>query len=345
MGKTMKIGDLVQRVRFLEDATDALAWRRKMWRNPALVVRGQYEGIITTEDGQGRLITVIKPVMDVMLDGKLIQKIPAEYFERYEGPPPEILSSNFGLINLVNDDCLSYLATLPNESMDLIITDPPYYRIVGEAWDKQWKVESEYLEWCRQWTQQCVRVLKERGCLYVWGTTKTDTFLRYKLDVLNLIPELVYQNWIIWAYDWGGRTKKKFPRKHEDLLMYSKGPTLKFNDHDIRIPYKMSQNVRAGKKNDSRGKIPTDVWTLNNHTTSKEYCTWHSTQKPIRLLERVIKAHTDPGDSVLDIFSGSGSTAIACANSGRQFFGCEVDANYYEKSILRIQELTGTKKI
>ena len=121
--------------------------------------------------------------------------------------------------------------------------------------------------------------------------------------------------------------------------MYSKGQTFVFNDHLIRVPYKMAKNVRRGAENDPRGKIPTDVWTLNNHTTSKEYCGWHSTQKPIKLLTRIVKAHTSPGDSVLDIFSGSGSTAIACGNTNRKFFGCEVDPDYYKKSLLRIEQL------
>jgi len=339
----MKVGDLIRRIRFPDEKGESILYQRELWKNPALIVRGKYEGVVTIQNTRGQLTTILKPVVDVMLNGRLIQKVPTEYFERYEGPPPEIRHANISSINLANQDCLSYLSTLPNESIDLVVTDPPYYKIVGDKWDHQWKVESEYLAWCRQWTEECVRVLKPGGCFYVWGTTKTDTFLRYKLDVLNLIPELVYQNWIIWAYDWGGRTKKKFPRKHEDLLMYSKGKTFRFNDYDIRVPYKMQKNVRAGKENDPRGKIPTDVWTQNNHTTSKEYCGWHSTQKPIRLLERVIKAHTDPGDAVLDIFSGSGSTAIACANLQRQFFGCELETEYYQKSLIRIEELTGIK--
>jgi site-specific DNA-methyltransferase (adenine-specific) len=242
-------------------------------------------------------------------------------------------------INLSNKDCLNYLASLNDNSIDLIITDPPYFKILKESWDQQWKFEQDYLNWCYEWTKECVRVLKPDSCFYIWGTTKTDTFLRYKLEILNKFPELVYQNWIIWAYDWGGRTKKKFPRKHEDLIMYSKGKTFTFNDGLIRVPYKMNKNIRSGAQNNPLGKIPTDVWTLNNHTTSKEYCSWHPTQKPIKLLSRVIKAHTSPGDSVLDIFSGSGSTAIACKNLNRKFYGCEVNPEFYEKSLLRIERL------
>ncbi len=182
--------------------------------------------------------------------------------------------------------------------------------------------------------------MKPETCFYVWGTTKTDTFLKYKLNTLNEIPGAVYQNWIIWAYDWGGRTKKKFPRKHEDILMYSKGKEFPFYSDDIRVPYKMAKNVRSGASNNPLGKIPTDVWTKNNHTTSKEYAGWHSTQKPIALLERIIKAHTKPGDVVVDCFSGAGSTMIACNNLGRDFKGCEFDKEYVDKSLERLEKLS-----
>jgi site-specific DNA-methyltransferase (adenine-specific) len=185
--------------------------------------------------------------------------------------------------------------------------------------------------------------MKPETCFYVWGTTKTDTFLKYKLNTLNEIPGAVYQNWIIWAYDWGGRTKKKFPRKHEDVLMYSKGKEFPFYSDDIRVPYKMAKNVRSGASNNPLGKIPTDVWTKNNHTTSKEYAGWHSTQKPIALLERIIKAHTKPGDVVVDCFSGAGSTMIACNNLGRDFKGCEFDKEYVDKSLERLEKLSENK--
>ncbi len=242
-------------------------------------------------------------------------------------------------------DCLKFLAGLEDESVDLVLTDPPYFDIVDEDWDKQWDTLADYLKWCGQWTRECVRVLKPGRCLYVWGTTKTNAFLQYKLTILDspsCCPELVYQNWIIWSYDWGGRTRKTFPRKHEDLLMYSKGKEFVFNADEVRIPYKMKKNVRAGAQNNPLGKVPTDVWEQNNHTTSKEYCDWHKTQKPVALLQRIIRANTHPGDLVLDIFSGSGSTAIACDREGRKFVGCDQSRDYVERSRLRREALYGS---
>ena len=242
-------------------------------------------------------------------------------------------------MRLENKDCLGLLAEIDDNSIDLVVVDPPYFEIVKNDWDNQWKSEQEYLEWCKEWTKECFRVLKPGRCFYVWGTTKTDTFLKYKLEVLNNIDNAYYHNWIIWSYDWGGRTKKTFARKHEDLLMYSKGKDFTFNADDVRIPYKVKTNVRKGATNNPLGKIPTDVWEKNNHTTSKEYCGWHPTQKPISLLERVIKANTNEGDTVLDVFSGSGSTAIASKRTNRNFIGCELDKEYFTKSLERIEKL------
>ena len=120
--------------------------------------------------------------------------------------------------------------------------------------------------------------------------------------------------------------------------MYSKGKEFPFYADDIRVPYKMKKNIRTTASNNPLGKIPTDVWTKNNHTTSKEYAGWHPTQKPIVLLERIIKAHTRPGEVVLDCFSGSGSTMIACKRTDRSFVGCEFDKEYYDKSLERLRK-------
>ena len=243
------------------------------------------------------------------------------------------------MIDLKNQDCLEFLATLPSESVDLVLVDPPYFEIVKNGWDNQWKTEDDYLKWCKEWTNECYRVLKPNRCMCVWGTTKTDTFLRYKLEVLNPL-DMDYQNWIIWHYDWGGRTKKTFARKHEDLLVYSKGSEFLFDADAVRIPYKVKVNVRDTAVNNPLGKIPTDVWEKNNHTMSKEYVAWHPTQKPLVLLERLISAYTDINSVVLDCFSGSGSTAIAASNTNRNFIGCELSTEYHNKSIQRIQTLT-----
>lgn len=237
---------------------------------------------------------------------------------------------------LVLSDCLEYLKTVDDNSVDLVLTDPPYF--IGfdgnKGWDSQWKSEAEYLDWCKKWTQECERVLKPNRMLVVFGTLKTDTFLRYKIEVLNLNTSLYPQNELIWSYNWGGRGKDNFARKHEYAWCYSSGKDFLFNADDVRVERKQKINIRTGQSFE-KGTIPTCVWEKNNHTTSKEYVNWHPTQKPLLILERIINAYTNKGDTVLDIFSGSGSTMIACDNTERNFIGCELDEEYYHKSLER----------
>ena len=244
-----------------------------------------------------------------------------------------------------NKNCLDYLSTIEDESVDLVLTDPPYFIGFdgGKGWDSQWKTEEEYLAWCKLWTDECVRVLKPNRMLVVWGTLKTDTFLRYKLDILNSYESMHGQNEIIWGYNWGGRTKSNFARKHEYAWCYSKGKTFLFNDHDIRVERKVKKNLRTGKEH-TQGTIPTCIWEKNNHTTSKDFIGWHPTTKNIDILERIIRAYSNEGDNVLDIFSGSGSTAVTSLRCNRKVMGCELDQEYHEKSLIRIEESMGLTK-
>jgi site-specific DNA-methyltransferase (adenine-specific) len=238
---------------------------------------------------------------------------------------------------LENTDCIKYLKKLKSNSIDLILTDPPYFIGFdgGKGWDSQWKTEVEYLNWCEEWTKECFRVLKPNRMFAVFGTFKTDTFIKYKLEILNKIKEAKPQNEIIWSYNWGGRSKQNFARKHEYIWCYSKGDEFLFNADSVMIERKQKINIRTGKLHND-GTIPTCVWEKNNHTKSKEYVNWHPTQKPFAILERIIKAYTNKNDKVLDIFSGSGSTMIACKNTNRIFLGCELSKEYYKKSIKRL---------
>tara|TARA_R100000951_G_scaffold70749_1_gene59648 strand:- start:1135 stop:1977 length:843 start_codon:yes stop_codon:yes gene_type:complete len=267
-----------------------------------------------------------------------------------------------------NKDCLEYLKTLDDNSVDLVVTDPPYSIGFdgGKGWDSQWKTEHDYLYWCEEWTSECVRVLKPNRMFIVWGTLKTETFLRYKLQTTDNHAVLTPQNEIIWGYNWGGRSKTNFARKHEYAWCWSKGEDFLFNDKEIRIPRKVNKNMNLEKKllgeyksqnpdatkkeiaeykshhidpktKFTDGTIPTCIWEKNNHTTSKDYCGWHPTTKNLEIMERIIRAYTLEGDTVLDIFMGSGSTAIAAKRSDRKYIGCERDSEYYDKLQQRLE--------
>ena len=246
---------------------------------------------------------------------------------------------------LENKDCLEYIKSLADNSVDLVLTDPPYFIGFdgGKGWDSCWSDEIEYLDWCKEWTSECVRVLKENRMLVVWGTLKTDTFLKYKLNVLNTFENMNGQNEIIWSYNWGGRAKTNFARKHEYAWCYSKGKDFLFNDKDIRVERKVKKNLRTGKEH-KEGTIPTCIWEKNNHTTSKDFIGWHPTTKNLDILDRIIKAYTNENDTVLDIFMGSGSTAISCLRTNRKYLGCELDKEYYDKIKERIDNYKNLEK-
>ena len=240
--------------------------------------------------------------------------------------------------SVTQSDCLEYLSTLDDDSVDLVVTDPPYFIGFdgGKGWDSQWKTELDYLQWCEQWTNECVRVLKPNRMFIVWGTLKTETFLKYKLETsATHYKTLTPQNEIIWGYNWGGRAKNNFARKHEYAWCWSKGKDFLFNDKEIRVERKLKKNIRTGKDY-TEGTIPTCIWEKNNHTTSKDYCGWHPTTKNLEVMERIVRAYTLESDTVLDIFMGSGSTAIAAKRSGRNYIGCERDEEYYNKLHERI---------
>jgi DNA modification methylase len=104
----------------------------------------------------------------------------------------------------------------------------------------------------------------------------------------------------------------------------------------VRVDRKVTKNLRSGK-NYTKGTIPTCVWEKNNHTTSVDYCGWHPTTKNLDILQRIIRAYTNENDTVLDIFMGSGSTAIASKLTNRDYVGCELDIDYITKARKRIK--------
>ena len=245
---------------------------------------------------------------------------------------------NFILITLKNEDCLDFLKSLDDNSVGHINADPPYNIGYdgGDDWDT-FPSEKEYLDWCREWITECERVLMPNRMLCIWGTQKSDTFFRLKLDVLNQ-TNLTAQSAIHWSYNWGGRPRNNFAHKFETAWCYSKGDEFYFDRTNVEVPRKMKINIRTGEPY-TNGTIPTTIWEGNLGTASKEgkESNFHPTVKPQFILQRMINAYSIEGETVLDPFSGSGSTAIASIESDRDFVGCERSEEYYNKSLERIR--------
>ncbi len=159
--------------------------------------------------------------------------------------------------------------------------------------------------------------LTEDGSLFVHLDAREVHYVKVALD--RLLGRACFRNEIIWAYDFGGRPKRWWPAKHDTILWYTLDPqryVFRFDAMD-RIPY-MAPGL-VGKEKAARGKTPTDVWWHTIVPTSGKEKTGYPTQKPLGVLERIVKVHSDPGDVVLDFFAGSGTTGEAAARHDRGF--------------------------
>ncbi len=164
---------------------------------------------------------------------------------------------------------------------------------------------------------QAYRILKENGSLYFHINYREVHYCKLLLD--NIFGRESFINEIIWAYDYGARTKKKWSPKHDNILWYAKDPNnYIFNYETIKsIPYMAPSLV--GEEKAKRGKKPTDTWWHTIVPTNSKEKTGYPTQKPLGIIKRIIQASSNPGDIVLDFFAGSGTTGAACLELGRNF--------------------------
>lgn len=182
---------------------------------------------------------------------------------------------------------------------------------------------SDYLAFLRPRLEEARRVLKPDGSLYFHIDFREVHYCKVMLD--EIFGRENFINEIIWAYDYGGRARDRWPAKHDNILFYAKNiQKFTFNRDDIdRIPYMAPGLVSAEKA--ERGKLPTDTWWHTIVGTNSKEKTGYPTQKPLGVLERIIRASSNPGETVLDFFAGSGTTGEACLKTGRRFI--LVDSN------------------
>jgi site-specific DNA-methyltransferase (adenine-specific) len=174
----------------------------------------------------------------------------------------------------------------------------------------------DYLDFIAARLVEAHRVLKPTGSIYVHVDFHAAHYIRMLLD--DIFGPDRFLNEIVWSYDFGGRARDRWPRKHDTLYWYAKGDRWTFNRDDIdRLPYMAPSLV--GPEKAAFGKLPTDVWWFTIVPTNGSERTGYPTQKPERLLERILRASSNPGDYVVDFFAGSGTTGVVAARLGRRF--------------------------
>jgi site-specific DNA-methyltransferase (adenine-specific) len=198
----------------------------------------------------------------------------------------------------------------------------------------------DYLAFLEPRLREAYRVLKPDGSLYFHIDYREVHYCKVLLD--EIFGRDSFINEIIWAYDYGARTQKRWPPKHDNILWYAKDPAHYTFNYDAidRIPY-MAPGL-VGKEKAARGKLPTDTWWHTIVPTNSHEKTGYPTQKPLGIIQRIITASSDPGDLVLDFFAGSGTVGEACIKLNRNFV--LIDDNPQALQVMR-QRLQGDPSI
>jgi len=242
-------------------------------------------------------------------------------------------------------DNLPILKQLPSESVNLIYIDPPFntgkrqkrtqlkttqfpdgdrvgftgkrYKTIKLGTREYTDIFDDYIGFLEPRIVEAHRILAQDGSFYFHIDYREVHYCKILID--QIFGRDCFLNEIIWAYDFGGRSKKKWPAKHDNILVYVKDPTnYKFNSEFVdRIPY-MAPGL-VGPKKAAKGKLPTDTWWHTIVPTNSKEKTGYPTQKPIGIINRIIKASTEKHDLVIDFFAGSGTTGECCWKLDRRF--------------------------
>ena len=252
---------------------------------------------------------------------------------------------------VIHGDCLDVLRVLPDASVDLVYVDPPFNtgrtqrrdRLVtvrDDAGDRtgfagrRYRTEKlarddgfadrfdDYLAFLEPRLREAHRVLAPSGSLYFHIDYREVHYCKVLLD--GIFGRASFLNEIIWAYDYGARTTKRWPAKHDNILFYARDPKRYwFDTAEVdRIPY-MAPGL-VGPEKAARGKLPTDTWWHTIVSPTGKEKTGYPTQKPLKLLDRIVRASSNAGSLVIDPFCGSGTTLVAAAAAGRRFVGSDI---------------------
>ena len=267
---------------------------------------------------------------------------------------------------VIEGDNLEFLRTLPDECMNLIYIDPPFntgkvqartsyksqrakdgnrvgfkgesYSFVKEKVTSYNDSFTDYWAFLEPRLEEAWRLLKPNGTFYLHLDYREVHYAKVLLDALFGIDSFL--NEIIWAYDYGARSKSKWPTKHDNILVYVKDPeNYTFNNLAVdREPYMAPGLVTKEKA--ELGKLPTDVWWHTIVSPTGKEKTGYATQKPEGILRRIIQASSNEGDWVMDFFAGSGTTGAVAAKLDRKFILVDQNPEAIEVIRKRIPEST-----
>jgi site-specific DNA-methyltransferase (adenine-specific) len=236
---------------------------------------------------------------------------------------------------IIHGDCIAGMQLLPADSYNLIVADPPYNLSKDFGPWKESEKKSEWREWTRQWLTETFRILSDQGNIFVYGIHHHQCWVQCIMYELGF----QYRRQIIWHYENGfaGYGKRSLNATYEPLLWFSKSSNYIY--HPIREPYKSQERlkhkiIKNGKvwTPNPDGRMVGDIWhfpTLAGRRFKDEKVD-HPTQKPLSISARIMRHFSNPGDTVIIPFVGSGSECVAAKKEGRSFIGFELNQTYIE---------------
>ena len=277
-------------------------------------------------------------------DGELDEKRPPKESGQKSEPVKEPV--------LACGDNLDFMGNLPDGSVKLVVTSPPYN--LGKNYETRISLDS-YLETQKRVVAECVRVLHPRGsiCWQVGNYVESGEIIPLDAVLYPVFRKrgLKLRNRIVWHFGHGLHCRKRLSGRYETINWWTKGDDYTWNLDPIRIPSKYPgkrhfKGPNAGKlSGNPKGKNPSDVWEFPNVKSNHPEKTVHPCQFPVELVERLVLSMTDPGDAVLDPYMGVGSSVVAALMHGRDAYGCDIVGEYVDIALKRVSQLRdGTLK-
>jgi len=249
----------------------------------------------------------------------------------------------FHLDTILLGDCIDALRAMPSESVDLVVSSPPYN--IGKEYETKRELE-HYLDEQRTVLSECHRVLKPTGSIFwqVGSYSNKGTLVPLDIKFFPIFEELgmLPRNRIIWVRQHGLHATKKFSARHESILWFTKGNEFHFDLDAIRVPQKWQnkKSFRGENKGELTcnpdGKNPGDVWVFQNVKHNHEEQTIHPAQFPEGLIARIVLATVPKGGVVFDPYMGTGTVAVVARDNDRHFFGAELEPKYYSVAMRRL---------
>lgn len=252
--------------------------------------------------------------------------------------------------HMAASDNLKFMRPLEDESMQLIVTSPPYN--IGKSYEKRSPLDA-YIKAQAQVISECVRLLSPCGslCWQVGNHVQGGEITPLDIALYPIFHEhgLKLRNRIIWHFEHGLHCSKRLSGRHETILWFTKGDNYVFNLDPIRVPPKYPgkkyfKGPKAGQLScNPLGKNPGDVWVIPNVKNNHVEKTEHPCQFPVELIERLVLSLTNPKDSVFDPYMGVGSSVIAALKHNRNGYGCDITRKYVEIAWGRVKALHAGK--